>query len=76
MATKKVTRQAVSMRLLPKTISKIEELSEKLDAPSKGQMVASSIALVDELIREMEGGSRVLIEKDGITREIRFSPFA
>ena len=60
----------VQMRLLPKTLERIESLSKLTGTENRTQLVASSIQLTEELISNLKDGSKIYIEKKDGTKEL------
>lgn len=63
----------VQMRLLPKTMDRINNLLQITGAANRTQLVASSIQLAEELISNVKDGNKIIIEKpDGTRERIKF----
>jgi len=62
----------VQMRLQPKTMESISNLSRMTHTSNKTQLISSSIQLTEELVSSIKGGSKVYIEnKDGSRESIK-----
>ncbi|GAC1417353.1 MAG: hypothetical protein NVS1B13_14280 [Flavisolibacter sp.] len=59
----------VQMRLQPKTMERIEHLSEITGTTNRTQLVATSIELAEELMKNEKEGGKIFIEKPDGTRE-------
>lgn len=59
----------VQMRLLPKTIDRINNLSNITGTNNRTQLVASSIEIAEEMISNVKDGNKIFIEKPDGTRE-------
>jgi hypothetical protein len=60
----------VQMRLQPKTLEKINRLSELTKTDNRTQLVSSSIQLTEELLSIIKDGSKLYIEKPDGTKEL------
>jgi hypothetical protein len=60
----------VQMRLQPKTLDRIDRLSEMTNTENRTQLVSTSIELTEELIRNIKQGSKIYIEKKDGTKEL------
>jgi hypothetical protein len=60
----------VQMRLQPKTLERIDRLSEITKTDNRTQLVASSIQLTEELLSIINSGSKLYIEKPDGTKEL------
>lgn len=60
----------VQMRLQPKTLERINRLSELTNTANRTQLVSSSIQLTEELLSIIKGGSKLYIEKPDGTKEL------
>lgn len=60
----------VQMRLQPKTLDRINRLSEMTNTENRTQLVSISIELAEELIRNINQGSKIYIEKKDGTKEL------
>ena len=67
--TNKETTTLVQMRLQPKTLQRIEKLSEITGISNRTQLVANSIELAEELVKSEKGGAKIYIELPDGTRE-------
>lgn len=62
----------VQMRLLPRTMERINHLSEITGTTNRTQLVASSIELAEELMSNAKGGGKIYIEHpDGSKERIK-----
>lgn len=59
----------VQMRLLPKTMDRINNLSKITGTTNRTQLVASSIEIAEEMISNVKDGNKIFIEKPDGTRE-------
>ncbi|MFZ6024915.1 MAG: hypothetical protein ACOYVG_10750 [Bacteroidota bacterium] len=60
------TSQLVQMRFQPKTVERINHLSDMTGISNRTQLVSSSIQLTEELIKNVNEGAKIYIErKDG-----------
>jgi hypothetical protein len=63
-----------SIRMLPRTLSCVERLQEKMRSPSFSDTVKCAIELSDLIVTAVKSGDRVLIEtKKGNQREVLLS---
>ena len=61
----------VQMRLQPKTLERIDRLSEMTKTgKNRTQLVSSSIQLTEELLSIINSGSKLYIEKPDGTKEL------
>jgi hypothetical protein len=60
----------VQMRLQPKTMDRIDNLSKITGTTNRTQLVASSIELTEELVVSSRQGSKIYIERPDGTREL------
>ncbi len=63
------TTTLVQMRLQPKTMERINRLSEITGTSNRTQLVASSIELTEELMSNAKAGGKIFIERPDGTRE-------
>ena len=64
----------VQMRLKPKTLRSVENLSEILDIDNKAYITAQSISLTSMIVDEIKAGNNVYIEnKKGEKTYLKFS---
>jgi hypothetical protein len=59
----------VQMRLQPKTMERINRLSEITGTTNRTQLVASSIELTEELMSNTKDGGKIYIERADGTKE-------
>jgi hypothetical protein len=59
----------VQMRLQPKTLEKINRLTQLTKMTNRTQLVASSIQLTEELLSIIKSGAKLYIEKPDGTKE-------
>jgi uncharacterized protein (DUF1778 family) len=59
----------VQMRLQPKTMDRIERLSELTGTKNRTQIIAAAIELAEEVIRSQNEGTRILFERPDGTKE-------
>ena len=59
----------VQMRLQPKTLEKINRLTELTKMSNRTQLVSASIQLTEELLSIIKGGSKLYIERPDGTKE-------
>lgn len=65
-SSNKEKSQLVQMRMQPKTLQLIENLSELTGTTNRTQLISSSIQLTEEIVKNIQAGSKVYIEsKDG-----------
>jgi len=58
--------QLVQMRIQPKTLTSIENLTKMTGTTNRTQLISSSIQLTEEIVNSIKAGSKVYIEgKDG-----------
>ena len=62
--------ELLKLRFQPKTMERINRLSEITHANNRAQLVASSIRLTDELLAILKEGSKIYIEKPDGTKEL------
>lgn len=66
----------VQMRLLPKTLKRIENLQKMTGNPNRTQLVSGSIQLAEAILHDLKSGGKVYVEKPDGTREVlRFVGF-
>ncbi len=58
------------MRLQPKTLEKINRLTELTKMSNRTQLVSASIQLTEELLSIIKGGSKLYIERPDGTKEL------
>ena len=60
----------IQMRLQPKTIERINALTEITGTSNRTQLIANSIELTEELLRSAKDGAKIYIEKKDGTKEL------
>lgn len=64
------------MRLQPKTMERINNLSAITGTTNKAQLIANSVELTEELIASAKDGAKIYIErKDGSKQLIKITVF-
>ena len=59
----------VQMRLQPKTMERIERLSDLTGTKNRTQIIAAAIELAEEVFRSQKEGTRIFFEKPDGTKE-------
>jgi hypothetical protein len=58
--------QLVQMRIQPKTLRSIDNLTELTGTTNRTRLISSSIQLTEEIVKRIQAGAKVYIEgKDG-----------
>lgn len=60
----------IQMRLQPKTIERINALSQITGSNNRTQLIANSIELTEELLRSTKDGAKIYIEKKDGSKEL------
>jgi ribonucleotide monophosphatase NagD (HAD superfamily) len=60
----------IQMRLRPKTVERINNLSVLTGTSNKTQLIANSIELAEELIKNTKEGAKIYIVKKDGTKEL------
>jgi hypothetical protein len=60
----------IQMRLQPRTIDRIINLTNVTGITNRTQLIANSIELTDELIRNAKEGAKIYIEKKDGSKEL------
>jgi hypothetical protein len=60
----------IQMRLQPRTIERINALTEITGQNNRTQLIANSIELTEELLRSAKEGAKIYIEKKDGTKEL------
>jgi ADP-ribosylglycohydrolase len=60
----------VQMRLLPNTLEKIDNIAEITHNDNKSQIVATSVAIGEVIIKNIKAGNKIMIERNDGTREV------
>ncbi len=65
------TAKLIQVKMQDQTIRELNEVQQKIHAPSVSDTVRRSVGIVHALTRHVEKGDRIIIEtKDGEKREI------
>lgn len=62
--------QLVQMRLQPKTIERIQNLSEMTGTGNRTQIVSAAIQLTEEILKSLSEGGKIYIEKNNGEKEV------
>jgi len=60
----------IQMDLPPRSVERLQRLQERTDATSYGETVRRSMWLHETVLDLLEGGGRLLVEKDGQTTAV------
>ena len=70
MAEKNKETTLVQMRLQPKTMERIDNLSAITGTTNRTQLIATSVELAEELMSNAKEGAKIYIEKKDGSREL------
>jgi hypothetical protein len=55
------------MEMPPRSVERLKELQTKTEASSYAEVVRNALQLYEAMIREIDDGGRILLERDGKT---------
>jgi hypothetical protein len=60
----------IQMRLQPKSMQRINDLTDLTGIRNRTQLIANSIELTEELVKNAKDGAKIYIERKDGTREL------
>ena len=61
----------VQLDMSPRPLARLQRLQERLEAASYAETIKRALWVHETLLDLAEGGGRILVERDGVTTELR-----